>query len=93
MRAAIQAGDLAVVVKPRRCGCTDAMGKVFTVLRVGRAEYRGRCWTCGAITFPAGTLIAWHCSDGTREVELLKRIPPLSELEGQRTEEKLKEPA
>ena len=86
----IAVGDLVVVA--RDC-CGHWLGRVFVAgefMKTPRLE----CGECN-----------WHSSATAVKVEhyigrmwcmnlsWLKRIPPLSELEGERTEEQIKEPA
>ena len=84
----ISVGDLVVVTG----GCCEVAHEQIGWIRTVR-EIRGNGFTCR------------HCKssiqgqgvvfDGTwgRPMNWVKRIPPLSELEGQRTEEDLREPA
>lgn len=88
----IQAGDLVVVVKNH---CTDnGVGLIF---RLGKIDENDsfHCRHCrtrlpqypllAPISLPYG--ICWV------PLEWLKRIPPLSELEGEKRDEPIKEPA
>lgn len=85
----ISVGDLVVVVKPcGHCGDAKDLGLIYRVAYI---------WESGAPTD--------CCRDRTKEVcaypaeglghalPTLKRIPPLGELEGQPTQEDMKEPA
>lgn len=90
----IQVGDLVQVVKPPRCGCTTTLGLIFKVQ--GFEIVTGSCGTCRK--YPSRDLLAESGIPSDRgtygfEPFRLKRIPPLDELEGQRTEETLREPA
>ena len=79
----IQVGDLVVVVKWPCCG--KFLGHVFQVRTVWGNYNTGRCSLCGSFV---GEL--WSVGDGrfaAWPTAWLKRIPPLSELEGQRSEE------
>ena len=87
----IKVGDLVVVMRPKRCGCNNSIGRIWVVKDLNSDERSGRCTECGVVTYPPVTPTA-HISNGYAELWRLKRIPPLSELEGERTEEKLKEP-
>ena len=87
MSEPIKVGDLVAVVKPSVCcGNTNRVGYVFAVRKIDPAP--GWCLYCHS-TLPSeyGSDEGWY--SGTR----LKRIPPLSELEGQPTQEDIKEPA
>lgn len=86
----IQVGDLVQVVLPTPC--CGKLGKLYgTMFTVSgfRTSY-GRCAQCN---LPGPRLVAEGHSNRTFSVVRLKRIPPLSELEGERTQEKLKETA
>lgn len=78
----IKAGDLVVVSRPRRCGCVGRLGKVFAVSHVHTCVGNMKCASCGAL-YPA---IAYAQDEigKTYDIERLKRIPPISELEGAR---------
>jgi hypothetical protein len=80
--SAIKVGDLVQVVRPRRCGCVGRLGKVFAVLSVHACVGNMKCAQCGEI-YPA---IAYAQDEigKTYDIERLKRIPPISELEGAR---------
>ena len=86
----IQVGDLVQIIRARGC-CPDhtSWGYTFVVSKIMDSNWV--CLYCGKeherllCAFEKDTCIA--------ETRRLKRIPPLEELEGQRTEEKLKEPA
>ena len=92
----IQVGDLVQVVKPGLCGCTTTLGWVFVVLD----EKKYSVTTCGTCNAQFGRLVLLESgiqsprgdSYGFRR-SALKRVPPLSELEDQRTQEDMKEPA
>ena len=89
MRKEIQVGDLVVVVKPTYCcGYARSLGMTFVVNKI--MEGPSRCGNCGAID---ETLDALKPDGDWAELGRLKRIPPLKELEGQRTEEERREPA
>ena len=86
----IQVGDLVQVVRPTRCcGGTKTIGWTYLVMSFNSMDSY-KCEACGAITRSpvADRGYGWGCT-----VDRLKRIPPLSELEGQRTQEDLREPA
>ena len=90
----IQVGDLVQVVRWPCCGV--ALGYTYRV-----AEFRTwgerQCSKCKALI--KATIHAKGGADPfdglcpAIPLEWLKRIPPLSELEGEKTEEKLREPA
>ena len=90
---AIQVGDLVQVVYSH---CDHKLGAVGIVdgFYKGRkwAMDRLRCDLCKADVTPLDMTTATVGSDAW-PLAWLRRIPPLSELEGERTEEQLKEPA
>ena len=83
----IKVGDLVVVAKAcPHCGSHEDLGKVFRVHTICTLEGGWNC--CGYEGRPqTGALV--DKDEGGYVLQILKRIPPLSELEGQRTEEKL----
>jgi len=86
--SAIKVGDLVQVVRPAPCcGSTESIGKIFRV--TGLASGDG-CYYCqnSSKTYQLA-LGGWK--HGTKIVRL-KRIPPLSDLEGAVTQEKLRQP-
>jgi hypothetical protein len=88
---AIKAGDLVAVVKPARC-CSSFLGAHFTVtgFRIARAGTRWACLACGRFgTIEDDYQVADGHGDCGVAVERLKRIPPLDELEGEKTKEEL----
>lgn len=86
----IQVGDLVAVV--RAC-CTTPRVSIFRVGEIRVAPIAAGCHNCG-YTKPAGTPLARvNDSDAGYPLPWLKRIPPLDELEGTKTDEPLKEPA
>lgn len=95
MSEPIKAGDLIQVV--RSC-CGVFVGHVWIVEKVG--PLRANVLECNACNFSSNSpgLLAFndHWQPGTAwvlPVAWLKRIPPLSELEVERRDETLKEPA
>ena len=95
----IRVGDLVQVVRPRVCGCAGYMGSIFVVTRLCAPAPGGNfCSVCLDYAIPVGL-----CALGARSVVLgskaaistsrLRRIPPLSELEGASTEEVLRVPS
>jgi hypothetical protein len=102
--APISAGDLVVIVRtPQSHACVD-LGRIFKVAKVrqntsnvelGRV-YRTRCQTCGFSRLASTTRTVTVTEDAAGTVVglwRLKRIPPLSELEGVKTDEPIEEPA
>jgi hypothetical protein len=89
----ISVGDLVAVIKPRRCGCDDSVGQIFQVEWIGVDGRPGKCMACGSNTFQPASITAKRVDGGYVELHRLRRIPPLSELEGERTQEEMKEPA
>ncbi len=88
-RAAIQVGDLVQVVRPTYCcGYDKNVGKVATVSRLPRPTQR--CPSCRHIATASDSVVL--SDDLCYERSRLKRIPPLSELEGERTQEAIKQP-
>lgn len=89
MNAEIKVGDLVVVTKPRLCcGEASGVGKVF---RVGGMHKGSNCYRCGN-RYDA-TVAEVDGSFVSCELPRLKRIPPLGELESEKRDENLKEPA
>ena len=86
MKAGIQEGDLVVIVAPKRCGCSGRIGMIFRVNTIG-SDMRGRCSECRRITYPIGTPYATSDDGFSPELSVLRRIPPLSELEREKKEE------
>lgn len=89
MNKPIAVGDLVVVVGKRPC-CPPgkALGRVFTV----SAFYpKWACLACKREYVEVSAIVEGFWS--AYPLQMLKRIPPLSELESERTEEKTKEPA
>lgn len=85
----IQVGDLVQVVMPARC-CDAYLGHVFTVSQVilggALSWYCDVCKNGG----PSGGAYLYSTGDGYRvSNHRLKRIPPLSELETERTEDEV----
>ena len=87
----IQVGDLVMVVREKRCGCRGSIGAIFVVKGFSFDERAGQCTECMAITYPPFTNTA-EVENCYAELPRLKRIPPLEELEGQRTEESTRDP-
>ena len=89
----IQVGDLVQVIKPLFCcGDTSHCGRIFKVIVFNTDLADTACQLCGGTANPTANALFSGATIGY-DVRRLKRIPPLSELEGERTEENLKEPA
>ena len=88
----IAVGDLVQVVRPTLC-CDNSrsVGVVRKVIDGIRASL-GHC-RCGDIRPQTDADFVTLDNGNSCERVRLKRIPPLSELEGERTEEQLREPA
>jgi hypothetical protein len=85
----IKVGDLACVVRAAPCcGSSVAIGTIFRVSEVANED--GACGTCGAASVDVQ---AYETDQYAYLVTRLKRIPPLEELEGEKRDENLKEPA
>ena len=92
----IAVGDLVMVVKPPLCpkNQDSAIGHIFCVDEIALSAPDRVCPSCFVRhSFLDNTLLARPAGEAGFALSRLKRIPPLDELEGQRTEEKLKEPA
>jgi len=85
----IAVGDLVQIVRPTLC-CNNmrAIGATFMAkcIRDGSRSY---CVSCGS-TEPVAVVDGLEL---TTDIRRLKRIPPLSELEGAKTEEGLRVPS
>lgn len=92
MSRPIAVGDLVQIIKWPCCG--RYLGEVHTVFAFGNVDSTFRCNVCNAKRETApSALIGDHKSKGMVVLAWLKRIPPMGELEGERTEESLKETA
>lgn len=94
MSKPIQVGDLVRVIRAHDCKPTRGYGVIFTVERIAPAR-RFECIHCLG-TIKDGRPLAYGIisrGPGWHPLEWLRRIPPLDELEGERTEEDLREPA
>lgn len=83
----IQVGDLVMIVRGHECGLRVRGGIPYRVN--GFSDQSGGGWTCnlcGARDLAQSDLVAarlWHTRPGAGiPLSWLKRIPPLSELEG-----------
>lgn len=90
----ISVGDLVQVVRWPCCGIS--VGYIYVVDRFAPVS-SSRCSSCKA-EVPSGSYAesAIDPSDGKRwstPIPWVKRIPPLSELEGEKTQEDIREPA
>ncbi len=82
----IKVGDLVVVVRWPHEHC-NSLGHILSIAALAPSS---QCRVCGYISTETSAVTEDHWAV---PLSWLKRIPPLEELEGQRTEEKLKEPA
>lgn len=91
MSEPISVGDLVVIVKG---GCSDHhIGRIFRVFRFSnKTTACKKCHTYHGYP-PTTTLACPAETPGGFELARLKRIPPLSELEGEKQKEDLREPA
>ena len=88
--APIAVGDLVIVVKAGDCGCVGkSTGLIRTVVAFKNAA--GKCTSCGHVSFGFKAELSgpapwaeWHVAP-----HRLKRIPPLSELEGEKRDEEI----
>lgn len=88
----ISVGDLVMSVYSTECGCTPS-GRIFRVTKVRLSTDPWVCVVCGQ-EHSQEPCAEGSTGSGTMTVlRKLKRIPPLSELEGQPTQEDIKEPA
>ena len=92
----ITVGDLVQVVRGHSCILARVGGWTFVVVEI--VQPRGGGWYCEHCkTENAGPNepgAARRIGEGAYlPLSWLKRIPPLAELEGQRTEESIREPA
>ena len=89
----ISVGDLVVISRPTTHGCSGGLGLVFlaTKVRPRRSEMVSCSWCGWEGKTTSGPIVAEGHMDNGKGVGLyrLKRIPPLSEMEGQRSEEQL----
>jgi hypothetical protein len=95
MSEPIQAGDLVQVVRDSPCECgkaRSALGEIFSVIKV-RMSRDLRCVGCKKPA-PVQKIVATSGemngrSEMVYELWRLKRIPPLKELEGLRSEDEM----
>jgi hypothetical protein len=90
MSEPIKVGDLVVVVRGRWCcgHSTGREGHIFTVTEIGRAPHKEICRFCSREDIEPGAK-GHPCGKGI-DLYSLKRIPPLSELEGEKREEEIR---
>lgn len=94
MSEPIKVGDLVQVIRGTGCSCDKAhssLGLIFRVERMGLSS--GQCHWCHAYVGCENAKAAKPADYGSFSLHRLKRIPPLSELEGVKTEEDTREPA
>jgi hypothetical protein len=84
----ISVGDLVVVVRWPCCGAYEGM---FRTVAHFFTLHNPHCEACGAK--PGDQAMAALSPVGSAPIAWLKRIPPLEELEGEKRDEKIKEPA
>jgi hypothetical protein len=97
----ISVGDLVVVVRPTPHGCHGGVGHVFQVTNIRQPRVNAvgivnvKCHWCGFRVQQKWNGRALMAEGGEAAVALrrLKRFPPLPELESERTEENIREPA
>lgn len=89
----ISVGDLVVIVRASHCGSTASIGSIFRVTVIRKRRWGSVCEACRHV-LPEGEWVAELAGDDSiTELHRLKRIPPLGELEGVKTEEDIREPA
>ena len=84
----ISVGDLVAVVRANECGCIDDLGHTFFVSQI-RPTKPGlhSCTACkGRLS---DTVVADQGAGRLYPLFTLKRIPPLDELESEKTKEEL----
>ena len=90
MSKEIRVGDLVQVVRWPCCGAR--VGHVDEVMDLDSYKLASTCMYCGRVDKHPVLPIVITRRGWIWPLEWVKRIPPLSELEGQRTEEELREP-
>lgn len=94
MSGPIKVGDLVIVL--RDYGCCCHVGKIYPVLELRQwPSVPSSCYCGQTVQAPASldAKLQGRKRAGWLPVIFLKRIPPLSELEGERTQEDIREPA
>jgi len=87
---ALKAGDLVIVIR-QHCPTANAVGRMATVVQATGFPRHDVCGYCGeafletsdAVSLEAGKASGWY------PASWLKKIPPLSELEGKEREREL----
>jgi hypothetical protein len=88
----IDVGDRVMVVRLPSCGCDYALGNIFDVAGIRSSNTPPVCLTCHQERAD-GNPAAFGDTHMPVEVYRLRKLPPLTELEGQKTEEVTREPA
>lgn len=88
----IDVGDRVMVVRLPSCGCDTALGDVFDVAGIRGSENSPVCLTCRKERID-GNPAAFGEKHMPVELYRLKKLPPLKEMEGRKTEEPIREPA
>lgn len=89
MEKPISVGDLVEVIRVAPCGCDLSLGNIFRVSTIRKSLSDFSCAYCAAKR-PTATIVEREI--GVIELNRLKRIPPLSELEGADSWEELNTP-
>lgn len=91
----IQVGDLVQIVRWPCCG--EFLGVVFVVGEIFRHKSHPQCTACKQTIHEATLCLEGNSAPNKDKLcapkPWLKRIPPLEELEGQKSQEDMKEPA
>lgn len=86
----IQVGDLVQVVRGHVCD----WGRIFVVASINVSEAGWHCPHCPTESYDSCEWVEDGIKEGIgADITWVRRIPPLSELEGERTDEQIKEPA
>jgi len=85
----IRTNDIVWVAKLPSCGCDAVIGDIFQVAGIHDFP-ESRCIHCGVARQPA-QVAHGHSSGFAVETFRLQKIPPLGELEGQRTQEPIRD--
>lgn len=90
----ISVGDLVQIIKPTHC-ChnTDPIGEVHRVVSDRDRKPLMQCRFCLGIREHSHAITVAIDTGWYVDRDRLKRIPPLSELEGEKRDEKLTKPA
>jgi len=86
----IKAGDLVITLKPRECGCETASSRVGSINSVIslHENANAKCLNCGHLE--TGKPFARLSNGNLCELQRLKKIPPLTELESTLSHEDVK---